>query len=104
MGFRLGRHRRVKRGDRVYVYWAGRGYDAEVVGFRSCSFVVRFLDNGNQVELPPYNHGLFYGFCYEAGTAFFYMSHPSHLRWVLLCEKLRLKLPYKICRFLRLMD
>lgn len=62
MGFRLGRHRRVKRGDRVYVYWAGRGYDAEVVGFRSCSFVVRFLDNGNQVELPPYNHGLFYGF------------------------------------------
>ena len=70
MGFCLGRRRRVKRGDRVYVYWAGRGYDAEVVGFRSCSFVVRFLDNGKQVELPPYNHGLFYGFCYEAGTAF----------------------------------
>lgn len=76
MGFRLGRHRRVKRGDRVYVYWAGRGYDAEVVGFRSCSFVVRFLDNGNQVELPPYNHGLFYGFCYEAGIAFFLYVSP----------------------------
>lgn len=56
------------------------------------------------LRISPSNKGYVGQTIDEAGTAFFYMSHPSHLRWVLLCEKLRLKLPYKICRFLRLMD
>ena len=90
----------MKTGDKIYLAIGNRISTCEVVGFR-CNCTE--LKSGNiQIRTVKYSQGLFYGFGYDAGQRYLFLTKLWHYFFAVIIEKIRLALPAKLAKCIKL--
>ncbi len=90
----------MKAGDKIYLAVDDRISSCEIVGFRA---ICTELKSGNHaIAAARFNQGLFYGYGYDKETRYLFLSKLWHYYVAVLCEKIRLKLPQRVARFIKL--
>lgn len=90
----------MKAGDKVYLAMGNRISTCEVVGFRC--YCTEMKSGDYRIRAAKYHKGLFYGFGYDAGTRCLFLKKLWHYPVAIMCEKLRLALPFKFAKLLKL--
>ena len=90
----------MKRGDKIYLAIGNRIITCEVVGFRSyCTE----LKSGNfRIRTVIPTRGLFYSFGYDAGQRCLFLNKLWHYPFAVITEKIRLSLPLKWGKLIKL--
>jgi hypothetical protein len=90
----------MKAGDKIYLAIGDRISFCEVVGFRS--YCTELESDKYHIRAARYNQGLFYGFGYDGGTRCLFLRKIWHYYFAVLCEKIRVRLPHKLAKRLKL--
>jgi len=90
----------MKTGDKIYLAIGNRISTCEVVSFRS--YCTELKSGDMQIRTARYHQGLFYGFGYDGGTRCLFLTKIWHYYFAILCEKIRVRLPQKLAKRLKL--
>lgn len=90
----------MKTGDKIYLAIGDRISFCEVVGFRS--YCTELKSDKYHIRAARYNQGLFYGFGYDGDIRCLFLCKIWHYYLAVLCEKIRVRLPHKLAKRLKL--
>jgi hypothetical protein len=90
----------MKTGDKIYLAIGDRISFCEVVGFRS--YCTELKSGDMQIITARYSQGLFYGFGYDSGQRCLFLTKLWHYYFAVMIEKIRLAMPAKWAKRLKL--
>lgn len=91
----------MKTGDKIYLAIGNRISTCEVVGFRCYCTELKCGDL--HIRATKYNQGLFYGFGYDSdGTRCLFLKKWWHYPFAVMTEKIRLVMPAKWAKRIKL--
>lgn len=90
----------MKTGDKIYLAIGNRISTCEVVGFRC--YCTELKSGDLQIRTAKYHQGLFYGFGYDAGQRCLFLTKLWHYYFAVMIEKIRLVMPTKWAKCIKL--
>lgn len=90
----------MKAGDKIYLAIGNRISLCEVIGFRCYCTELKCAER--TLRAACFHQGLFYGFGYDAGIRHLFLSKWWHYSFAIIVEKIRLIIPAKIAKRLKL--
>ena len=90
----------MKTGDKIYLAIGNRISTCEVVGFRC--YCTELKAGNIYIRTAKYHKGLFYGFGYDAGMRCLFLNKLWHYFFAVIIEKIRLALPVKLAKRIKL--